>query len=160
MHGAGRIGQVDVMVTLVVAPSRNVRTSQICIRRYSAIGIITRQKRNIQLRLLSSEKELSVKIYRLMEKVFQLIEKEILIAQVLRAEGKIGCITYDLFRHNIQQIEEELRKYSFTEGPDEKSFSNVEKYVNEHINYADTDSLIIELGRRSFFVKKIGEEDV
>ena len=160
MHAAGRIGQVDVMVTLVVAPSRNVRTSQICIRRYSAIGIITRQKRNIQLRLLSSEKELSVKIYRLMEKVFQLIEKAILIAQVLRAEGKIGCITYDLFRHNIQQIEEELRKYSFTEGPDEKSFSNVEKYVNEHINYADTDSLIIELGRRSFFVKKIGEEDV
>ena len=95
-----------------------------------------------------------------MEKVFQLIEKAILIAQVLRSEGKIGCITYDLFRHNIQQIEEELRKYSFTEGPDEKSFSNVEKYVNEHINYADTDSLIIELGRRSFFVKKIEEEEV
>ena len=95
-----------------------------------------------------------------MEKIFQLTEKAILIAQVLRAEGKIGCITYDLFRHNIQQIEEELRKYSFTEGPDEKSFSNVEKYVNEHINYADTDSLIIELGRRSFFVKKIGEDDV
>ena len=90
-----------------------------------------------------------------MEKVFKLIEKSILIAQVLRAEGKIGCITYDLFRHNIQQIEEEFRKYSFTEGPDEKSFSNVEKYVNEHINYADTDSLIIELGRRSFFIKKI-----
>ena len=161
MHAAGRIGQVDVMVTLVVAPSRNVRTSQICVRRYIAIDIITRQKRNIQLRLLSSEKELIQYInYRLMEKVFQLIEKSILIAQVLRAEGKIGCITYDLFRHNIQQIEEELRKYSFTEGPDEKSFSNVEKYVNEHINYADTDSLIIELGRRSFFVKKIEEEEV
>ena len=95
-----------------------------------------------------------------MEKIFQLTEKAILIAKVLRAEGKIGCITYDLFRHNIQKIEEELRKYTFTEGPDEKSFSNVEKYVNEHINYADTDSLIIELGRRSFFVKKIGEEDV
>ena len=95
-----------------------------------------------------------------MDEIFQLTEKAILIAQVLRAEGKIGCITYDLFRHNIQQIEAELRKYSFTEGPDEKSFSNVEKYVNEHINYADTDSLIIELGRRSFFVKKIGEEDV
>ena len=95
-----------------------------------------------------------------MEKIFQLTEKAILIAQVLRAEGKIGCITYDLFRHNIKQIEEELRKYIFTDGPDEKSFSNVEKYVNEHINYADTDSLIIELGRRSFFVKKIEEEDV
>ena len=70
MHAAGRIGQVDVMVTLVVAPSRNVRTSQICVRRYSDIGIITRQKRNIQLRLLSSEKELSVKIYSLWKKYF------------------------------------------------------------------------------------------
>lgn len=95
-----------------------------------------------------------------MEKVFQLIEKAILIAQVLRAEGKIGCITYDLFRHNIQQIEVELRKYTFREGSDEKSFSNVEKYVNEHINYADTDSLIMELERRNFVVKKIEEEDV
>ena len=95
-----------------------------------------------------------------MEKVFQLIEKAILIAKILRSEGKIGCITYNLFRNNIQQIEEELRKYSFTEGPDEKSFSNVEKYVNEPISFADTDSLIIELGRRSFFVKKIEEEDV
>ena len=65
MHAAGRIGHVDVMVTLVVAPSRNVRTSQICVRRYAVIGIITRQKRNIQLRLLSSEKEFIVKIYRL-----------------------------------------------------------------------------------------------
>lgn len=58
MHAAGRIGQVDVMVTLVVAPSVNVRISQIYVRRYIATGIITRRKRNIQLRLLSSEKEL------------------------------------------------------------------------------------------------------
>lgn len=65
MHAAGRIGQVDVMVTLVVAPSVNVRISQIYVRRYTATGIITRRKRNIQLRLLSSEKELNVKIYRL-----------------------------------------------------------------------------------------------
>ena len=65
MHAAGRIGQVDVMVTLVVAPSVNVRISQIYVRRYIDIGIITRQKRNIQLRLMSSEKELSVKIYSL-----------------------------------------------------------------------------------------------
>lgn len=70
MHAAGRIGQVYVMVTLVVAPSRNVRTSQIYVRRYIATGIITRQKRNIQLRLMSSEKELSVKIYSLWKKYF------------------------------------------------------------------------------------------
>ena len=70
MHAAGRIGQVDVMVTLVVAHSVNVRISQIYVRRYIAIGIITRQKRNIQLRLMSSEKELSVKIYILWKKYF------------------------------------------------------------------------------------------
>ena len=58
MHAAGRIGQVDVMVTLVVAPSVNVRISQICVRRYTATSIITRRKRNIHVRLLSSEKEL------------------------------------------------------------------------------------------------------
>lgn len=95
-----------------------------------------------------------------MEEIFNLIDKANLIAEILESEGKINIDTYGLLHGNIQQIEEELRKYSFTEGPDEKSFSNVEKYVNEHINYADTDSLIIELGRRSFFVKKIGEEDV
>ena len=94
-----------------------------------------------------------------MEKIFQLTEKAILIAEILESEGKINIDTYGLLHGNIQQIEEELRKYSFTEGPDEKTFSNVEKYVNEHINYADTDSLIIELGRRSFFVKKIEEEE-
>lgn len=94
-----------------------------------------------------------------MEKIFQLTEKANLIAEILESEGKINIDTYGLLHGNIQQIEEELRKYSFTEGPDEKTFSNVEKYVNEHINYADTDSLIIELGRRSFFVKKIEEEE-
>ena len=94
-----------------------------------------------------------------MQEIFNLIDKANLIAEILESEGKINIDTYGLLHGNIQQIEEELRKYSFTEGPDEKSFSNVEKYVNEHINYADTDSLIIELGRRSFFVKKIEEEE-
>lgn len=95
-----------------------------------------------------------------MEEIFNLIDKANLIAEILESEGKINIDTYGLLHGNIQQIEEELRKYTFSEGPDEKSFSNVEKYVNEHINYADTDSLIIELGRRSFFVKKIEEENV
>ena len=95
-----------------------------------------------------------------MEEIFNLIDKANLIAEILESEGKINIDTYGLLHGNIQQIEAELRKYTFKEGPDEKSFSNVEKYVNEHINYADTDSLIIELGRRSFFVKKIEEEEV
>ena len=87
-----------------------------------------------------------------MEEIFNLIEKVILIAQILRSEDKIGCITYDLLRTNIRQIDVELRKYTFTECPDEKTFSNVEKYVNEHINYADTDSLIKELEGRGYCV--------
>lgn len=95
-----------------------------------------------------------------MEEIFNLIEKANLIAEILEAEGKINIDTYGLLHGNIQQIEVELRKYTFSEGLDEKTFSNVEKYVNEHINYADTDSLIIELGRRNFSVKKIEEEDV
>ena len=95
-----------------------------------------------------------------MEEIFNLIDKANLIAEILESEGKINIDTYGLLHGNIQQIEAELRKYTLRECPEEKSFSNVEKYVNEHINYADTDSLIIELGRRSFFVKKIGEEDV
>lgn len=95
-----------------------------------------------------------------MEEIFNLIEKVNLIAEILEAEGKINIDTYGLLHGNIQQIDVALRKYTFTEGPDEKSFSNVEKYVNEHINYADTDSLIMELGRRNFGVKKIEEEGV
>lgn len=90
-----------------------------------------------------------------MEEIFNLIEKANLIAEILEAEGKINIDTYGLLHGNIQQIEVELRKYTFREGPDEKSFSNVEKYVNEHINYADTDSLIMELGRRNFGVKRL-----
>lgn len=92
-----------------------------------------------------------------MEEIFNLIEKAILIAQILRSEDKIGCITYDLLRANIRQIDVELRKYTFTEGPDEKTFSNIEKYVNEHINYADSNSLITELEKRGFDVKKMEE---
>lgn len=49
-----------------------------------------------------------------MEKVFQLIENAILIAKILRPEGKIGCTTYSILRDNIRQIDVELRKYTFT----------------------------------------------
>lgn len=87
-----------------------------------------------------------------MKKVFQMIENAMLIAKILRAEGKIGCITYDLLRGNIQQIDVELRKYTFSEDPSGMSFSNTEKFVNEHINYADSGTLFEELHRRGFRV--------
>nr|DAL27075.1 MAG TPA_asm: hypothetical protein [Caudoviricetes sp.] len=98
-----------------------------------------------------------------MEKVFQLIENAVLIAEILRSEGKIGCITYRMLRNNIRQIDVELRKYTFTEAPSGMTFSNTEKFVNEHINYADSETLFEELHRRDFRVsggKLVREEDV
>lgn len=85
-----------------------------------------------------------------MEKVFQLIENAVLIAKILRSEGKIGCITYDMLRDNIRQIDVELRKYTFTEAPSGMTFSNTKQFVNEHINYADSETLFKELHRRGF----------
>lgn len=97
-----------------------------------------------------------------MKEIFQLIEKANLIAEILEAEGKISVDTYGLLHGNIGQIDVELRKYTFCEGPEEKSFSNIEKYVNEHINYADSDFLIAELKGRGYCVlsKKVKEVGV
>lgn len=94
-----------------------------------------------------------------MEKVFQLIEKAILIAQILRAEGKIGCITYDLLRSDISQIDVELHKYTFSEEPSGMTFSNTEKFVNEHINRADSQTLLAELERRGYNVGWIQKKE-
>lgn len=85
-----------------------------------------------------------------MEEIFNLIEKANLIAEILEAEGKINIDTYGLLHGNISQIDVELRKYTFSEGPDEKSFTNMEKFVNEHINYADSGTMVEELHRRGF----------
>lgn len=85
-----------------------------------------------------------------MEKVFQLIENAVLIAKILRSEGKIGCITYSILRDNIRQIDVELRKYTFSEDPSGMTFSNTEKFVNEYINYADSATLFEELRRRGY----------
>lgn len=85
-----------------------------------------------------------------MKKVFQLIENAVLIAKILRSEGKIGGKTYDMLRDNIRQIDVELRKYTFSEAPSGMTFSNIEKFVNEHINYADSETLFEESHRRGF----------
>lgn len=85
-----------------------------------------------------------------MEEIFKLIEKANLIAEILEAEGKINIDTYGLLHGNIQQIDVELRKHTFSEGPDKKSFSNMETFVNEHINYADSGTMVEELHRRGF----------
>lgn len=98
-----------------------------------------------------------------MEKVFKLIDKIIVIAKVLCMEGKIQKQTYDEIRLSLVDMEDELYKFTITDPTSSKSFSNIEKFVNEHINYADSETLFEELHRRGFRVsggKLVREEDV
>lgn len=98
-----------------------------------------------------------------MEKVFKLIDKIIVIAKVLCMEGKIQKQTYDEIRLSLVDMEDELYKFTITDPTSSKSFSNIEKFVNEHINYADSETLFEELHRRGFRVsdgKLVRKEDV
>ena len=85
-----------------------------------------------------------------MDKVFKQIDKIIIIIKVLCMEGKIQKNTYDEIRLSLVDMEDELRKFTITDSTSGKSFSNMEKFVNEHINYADSGTLINELHRRGF----------
>lgn len=85
-----------------------------------------------------------------MEKVFKQIDKIILIVKVLCMEGKIQKQTYDEIRLSFVDMEDELNKFAITDPTSGKSFSNMEKFVNEHINYADSQTMLEELHRRGF----------
>lgn len=97
-----------------------------------------------------------------MEKVFKLIDKIIIIVKVLCMEGKIQKQTYDEIRLSLVDMEDELNKFAITDPASGKSFSDMEQFVNEHINYADSGTLVEELHRRGFrisegkFVRKKG----
>lgn len=97
-----------------------------------------------------------------MEKVFKLIDKIIIIVKVLCMEGKIQKQTYDEIRLSLVDMEDELNKFAITDPASGKSFSDMEQFVNEHINYADSGTLVEELHRRGFrisegkFVRKEG----
>lgn len=98
-----------------------------------------------------------------MEKVFKQIDKIITIVKVLCMEGKIQKQTYDEIRLSLVDMKDELNKFTITDPTSSKSFSNIEKFVNEHINYADSETLFEELHRRGFRVsggKLVREEDV
>lgn len=98
-----------------------------------------------------------------MEKVFKLIDKIIIIVKVLCMEGKIQKQTYDEIRLSLVDMEDELNKFAITDPASGKSFSNIEKFVNEHINYADSGTLVEELHRRGFRIsdgKFVRKEDV
>lgn len=98
-----------------------------------------------------------------MKKVFQQIDKIVTIVKVLCMEGKIQKQTYEEIRLSIVDMKDELNKFTITDPTSSKSFSNMEKFVNEHINYADSETLFEELHRRGFRVsggKLVREEDV
>lgn len=85
-----------------------------------------------------------------MEKVFKQIDKIIIIAKVLCMEGKIQKQTYDEIRLSLVYMEVELNKFAITDPASGKSFSDMEQFVNESINYADSETLFEELHRRGF----------
>lgn len=98
-----------------------------------------------------------------MEKVFKLIDKIAIIIKVLCLDGKIKKLVYDEVRLSLEDMKDELNKFTITDPTSSKSFSNMEKFVNEHINYADSETLFEELHRRGFRIsdgKFVRKEDV
>ena len=98
-----------------------------------------------------------------MERVFKQIDKIVTIVKVLCMEGKIKKLVYDEIILSLEDMKDELNKFTITDPTSSKSFSNIEKFVNEHINYADSETLFEELHRRGFRVsggKSVREEDV
>lgn len=93
-----------------------------------------------------------------MEKVFKQIDKIITIVKVLCMEGKIQKQTYDEIRLSFVDMEDELNKFAITDPTSDKSFSNMEKFVNESINYTDSQTMREELYRRGPNVDNVKKE--
>ena len=93
-----------------------------------------------------------------MEKVFKLIDKIAIIIKVLCLDGKIKKLVYDDIVLSLEDMKDELNKFTITDPTSSKSFSNIEKFVNEHINYADSETLFEELHRRGSNVDNVKKE--
>lgn len=63
--------------------------------------------------------------------------------------GGINKEVYEELLSKLYYLENTLRKFSFEPAPEGLSFSETEKFVNDHINLADTSVLYTELGRRN-----------
>lgn len=63
--------------------------------------------------------------------------------------GGINKEVYEELLGKLHYLENKLRKFSFDPAPEGLSFSETEKFVNDHINLADTSVLYTELGRRN-----------
>ena len=93
-----------------------------------------------------------------MEKVFKLIDKIAIIMKVLCLDGKIKKLVYDEIILSLEDMKDELNKFTITDPTSSKSFSNIEKFVNEHINYADSETMPEELSRRGSNVDNVKKE--
>ena len=93
-----------------------------------------------------------------MEKVFKLIDKIAIIMKVLCLDGKIKKLVYDEIILSLEDMKDELNKFAITDPASGKSFSDMEQSVNEHINYADSETLFEELHRRGFNVDNVKKE--
>ena len=93
-----------------------------------------------------------------MEKVFKLIDKIAIIMKVLCLDGKIKKLVYDDIILSLEDMKDELNKFAITDPASGKSFSDMEQFVNEHINYADSETMREELSRRGFNVDNVKKE--
>ena len=93
-----------------------------------------------------------------MERVFKLIDKIAIIMKVLCLDGKIKKLVYDDIISSIEDMKDELNKFTITDPTSSKSFSNIEQFVNEHINYADSETMREELSRRGSNVDNVKKE--
>ena len=81
-----------------------------------------------------------------MEKIEQQITKMQGIFDCLLMQGKINMKLSRLLSAGLKLIYQSTKMY--TKPKSKASFSEVEKYVNKHINMADTEILEAELNRR------------
>ena len=93
-----------------------------------------------------------------MEKVFKLIDKIAIIIKVLCLDGKIKKLVYDDIILYLEDMKDELNKFTITDPASGKSFSDMEQFVNEHINYADSETMREELSRRGSNVDNVKKE--
>ena len=93
-----------------------------------------------------------------MEKVFKLIDKIAIIIKVLCLDGKIKKLVYDDIILSLEDMKDELNKFAITDPASGKSFSDMEQFVNEHINYADSETMREELSRRGSNVDNVKKE--
>lgn len=93
-----------------------------------------------------------------MEKVFKLIDKIAIIMKVLCLDGKIKKLVYDEIILSLEDMKDELNKFAITDPASDKSFSDMEQFANENINYADSQTMLEELHIRGFNVDNVKKE--